>query len=94
VTDYWRVRRHRLAGADALAAAVQFARWRTMTAEAIETLAGSDALTPLGARFVDGMRLSVAPWLDEPVPQAAATAARDWAAARSAAFRRREPDGR
>ncbi len=65
-----------------------------LTAEAIETLAGSDALTPLGARFVGGMRRTVEPWLDEPVPQAAATAARDWAAARSAAFKGREPGRR
>jgi uncharacterized protein len=93
VTDFWRVRRHDLSGADGLAAAERFARWRMLTAAAIETLAGSDALTPLGARFVDGMRLTVQPWLDEPVPQAAATAARDWAAARGAAFERREPDG-
>jgi uncharacterized protein len=93
VTDYWRVRRHRLAGADALAAAVQFARWRTMTAEAIETLAGSGALTADGARFVAGMHGTVQPWLDEPVEQAAVTAARDRAASHRAAFeRRREPD--
>ena len=32
----------------------RFARWRMHTAEAIETLAGSGALTPLGVRFVDG----------------------------------------
>ncbi len=50
-------------GPDALAAAERFARWRMMTAEAIETLAGSGALTPLGARFVDGMRATVEPWL-------------------------------
>ena len=35
-----------------------------MTAEAIETLAGSGALTPLGDRFVDGMRATVEPWLE------------------------------
>ena len=64
VTDYWRVRRHTVTGPDALAAAEQFARWRMMTAEAIETLAGSGALTPLGARFVAGMRATVEPWLE------------------------------
>ena len=71
VTDYWRVRRHRETGTAALAAAGRFARWRMITAEAIETLAGSGALTPLGARFVDGMRATVVPWLGEEVPAAA-----------------------
>ncbi|MGH3281199.1 MAG: aKG-HExxH-type peptide beta-hydroxylase, partial [Trebonia sp.] len=94
VTDFWRARRHELSGPDALAAAERFARWRTLTAEAIETLAGSGALTQLGARFVDGMRVTVRPWLDEPVPRAAADAAGDWAALRRAAFGRRREQAR
>src|SRR6185437_9429257 len=73
VTDYWRLRRHQVTGPGALAAAEQFALWRLMTAEAIETLAGSGALTPLGARFVDGMRATCSSWLGEPVPETAAT---------------------
>jgi uncharacterized protein len=88
VTDYWRVRRHMLTGPDALAAAALFARWRMMTAEAIGTLAGSGALTPLGARFVDGMRATVEPWLDEPVPDAATAAAQRWVAGRREAWPR------
>ena len=75
VTDYWRVRRHQVTGPSALAAAERFARWRALTAEAIETLTGSGALTPFGARFVDGMRATVDPWLGEQVPDAAAAAA-------------------
>jgi uncharacterized protein len=67
VTDYWRVRRHELPGAQALAAEERFARWRMLTAQAIETLAGCGALTALGTRFVAGMRATVQPWLDEPV---------------------------
>jgi uncharacterized protein len=90
VTDYWRLRRHQGSAPDALNAAEQFARWRMMTAEAIETLAGSGALTPLGARFVDGMRATVEPWLDEQVPEAAATAAGRWAAERREAWQRQE----
>jgi uncharacterized protein len=69
VTDYWRIRRHDLPGAQALAADERFAHWRTQTAEAVETLAGSGALTALGARFVEGMQATVQPWLDEPVRQ-------------------------
>jgi uncharacterized protein len=88
VTDYWRVRRHALTGPDALAAAERFARWRTMTAAAIETLTGSGALTPLGARFVDGMRATVEPWLAERVPEAATAAAGRWAAERRLAWQR------
>jgi uncharacterized protein len=76
VTDFWRARRHYLSGPPAEAAAVQFARWRTQTAEAIGTLAASGSLTPLGVRFVDGMRAAVMPWLEEPIPSAAAGVAR------------------
>ena len=90
VTDYWRLRRHAVAGPDALAADEQFARWRMMTAEAIETLEGSGGLTPLGVRFIAGMRATIQPWADEPVAEAAKTAARDWAAARLGAWRGRQ----
>ena len=90
VTDYWRLRRHQVTGPDALAAAEQFARWRMMTAEAIETLANSGALTHFGIRFVGGMRATVEPWLTERVPQSAAQASRRWAAQRRTAWERRK----
>jgi uncharacterized protein len=93
VTDYWRLRRHAVTGSDALTADEQFARWRMMTAEAIETLAGSGGLTSLGTRFVAGMRATVQPWLAEPVGEAAESAARDWAAARLASWRQRQETG-
>jgi uncharacterized protein len=93
VTDYWRLRRHAVTGPDALTAGEQFARWRMMTAEAIETLAASGGLTPLGARFVAGMRATVQPWLGEQVGEAAEATARDWAAARLAAWRRLHEPG-
>jgi uncharacterized protein len=86
VTDYWRGRRHQVTGPDQLAAAGQFARWRMMTAEAIDTLAGSGALTRLGERFVAGMRVTVEPWLGEEVLAEAATEAAGWAAKRRAAW--------
>jgi uncharacterized protein len=90
VTDYWRGRRHQLSGPDALMAAEQFARWRMMTAEAIETLASSGVLTPLGARFVTEMRATVEPWLEEHVPAEVATAAVRWGAERRAAWQERQ----
>ncbi len=81
VTDFWRVRRLADEGEAAHRAAVQFARWRTQTAEAVETLTGSRALTEAGERFVAVMRRTVRPWLDEPVTAAALREA-DQAAAR------------
>jgi uncharacterized protein len=76
VTDFWRVRRHYLSGPEAETAAAEFALWRMHTAEAIETLAASGSLTPIGVRFAEGMRATVTSWLDEPVPVGAAGAAR------------------
>jgi uncharacterized protein len=68
VTDFWRVRRHQLAGDQARAAAARFAMWRAQTSEAAQTLAGSGALTPLGVRFADGMLATLNEWQQEPVP--------------------------
>ena len=84
VTDYWRSYRHLATGSAALEAAERFARWRTLTTEAIDTLAASGALTSLGTRFVEGMQATIGPWLDEPVPPSAAEAAQKWAAERRA----------
>ena len=64
VAEYWRAQMGRLPRAD-----VEFARWRAHAAEALETLAGSGSLTDEGARFVAGMRATVAPWLDEPISE-------------------------
>jgi uncharacterized protein len=89
VTDYWRARRHRAEGPDAVAAAERFARWRALTAEAIETLAGSGALTDRGCRVVARMRATVEPWLGEPVDAAAADVARRWGEDRRSAWERR-----
>ena len=61
---------------------------RSRTNVTIETLAGSGALTPLGARFVDGMRDTVEPWLGEQVPAAAAAASARWVAERRQATHR------
>jgi uncharacterized protein len=58
VTDFWRARQDITAGPDAEAAGERFAHWRAHTREAIETLASSGSLTPLGTWFVDEMRHS------------------------------------
>ena len=56
VTDFWRARQ-RIAGDPA--AVRQFEHWRAQTRDAIETLAASGSLTPLGTWFIDEMLYSV-----------------------------------
>lgn len=67
VTDFWRARRSAAVGLAAETAGARFAHWRDQTAGAIESLAASGSLTPLGEQFIDGMRQSIAPMLDEPM---------------------------
>jgi uncharacterized protein len=91
VTEFWasRVRDHREHGqavAELVHAERQLERWRSYTAEAVETLAGSGALTPLGERFAAGMRDSVAPLLHEPVDPRIADEVRRSIAADEAAW--------
>jgi uncharacterized protein len=59
VTDFWRVRQEVTSGTAAEAAGQRFAYWQAHTCDAIETLASSGSLTPLGLRFLDRMRNSV-----------------------------------
>ncbi|RKT16366.1 uncharacterized protein BX285_0701 [Streptomyces sp. 1114.5] len=78
VTEYWGTRTltyDGLPGEAADRARAQFALWRRYTAEAVERLAESGALTGTGLRFTDGMRTTVAPWLAQPLPAAAEQAA-------------------
>ncbi|WP_405015428.1 FxsB family cyclophane-forming radical SAM/SPASM peptide maturase [Kitasatospora sp. NBC_01539] len=89
VTEFWaaRVRVYDgLPGGPADHARQQLATWRAHTATAVETLAGSGSLTPLGARMVSGMRTAVTPWLAVPVGAAAEAAARAAAAANRTAW--------
>ncbi|MFI7633923.1 FxsB family cyclophane-forming radical SAM/SPASM peptide maturase [Nonomuraea sp. NPDC049400] len=62
VTDFWRTRRNVVRGAAQVKAEEEFARWCGHTLAATGTLAGSQALTPLGERFVARMRETVAAW--------------------------------
>ncbi|MFJ5217050.1 FxsB family cyclophane-forming radical SAM/SPASM peptide maturase [Streptomyces sp. NPDC088354] len=61
VAEYWRA----LARRGVPEAAAPFARWTRETAEAVDRLAGSGSLTPLGERFAARMAGTVAPWLSE-----------------------------
>lgn len=58
VTEFWRARAE-LRESDHSEARQRYERWRAHTAEAIDTLTGSNSLTPLGARFVEGMRTAI-----------------------------------
>jgi uncharacterized protein len=59
VSEFWRVRAQAETGTAAAEASQRYERWHAHTRDAIETLAGSGSLTPLGVRFVDYMRHSV-----------------------------------
>ncbi|WP_443066252.1 FxsB family cyclophane-forming radical SAM/SPASM peptide maturase [Streptomyces sp. NBC_01262] len=61
VAEFWRAQT-RLGEAGA---AGQFARWSRETALAVERLAGSGSLTPMGERFATAMAATVEPWLTE-----------------------------
>ena len=60
VTEFWRARAE-LRESDYAEAHQRYVRWRAHTAEAIDTLTGSNSLTPLGARFVEGMQTAIRP---------------------------------
>jgi uncharacterized protein len=59
VTDYWRQRQSATSGMAAAEASEQFDRWHAHTRNAINTLAKSGSLTPLGEMFVEQMRHSM-----------------------------------
>ena len=59
VTEFWRVRAG-LGQHDRAEAAERYQYWREETAAAIETVASSSALTPLGRHFVGQMRNAIA----------------------------------
>jgi uncharacterized protein len=54
-TDFWRVRQQLANGRPAQVAGHRFAQWQAESREAIQTLAGSGSLTPLGTAFVEIM---------------------------------------
>lgn len=59
VCEFWRVR-ERLGEHDEAGAAEKSEHWRAQTAAAIDTLANSGSLTPLGLRFAVAMRTALA----------------------------------
>jgi uncharacterized protein len=96
VTAFWRRQRLVETGEAGIRAHAEFARWRSATAAAIETLIGSGSLTAAGTEFAEIMRRTVGSWQDEPVPDEARVLARaeaerhksDWQASRHPERRR------
>jgi hypothetical protein len=76
VTNFWRVHRHHQ-GPGQRRAEFEFAFWRAMTREAIQTLAASGDLTSAGTRFVDRMATAVSAWEDEQIESKVAHAVDD-----------------
>jgi uncharacterized protein len=66
VSDFWRVRRDWVDGAEKIRAHEQYVLWRGHTTRAIETLASSGKLTSFGDRVVCRMRQTVMSWEGEP----------------------------
>jgi uncharacterized protein len=57
-TSFWRSRQHTESGQAAEVAGQRFEQWQADTLEAIQTLAGSGSLTPIGMSFAERMRHS------------------------------------
>jgi hypothetical protein len=76
VTAFWRAQRACETFESAREFAdVEFARWRKNALDATGTMLCSGQLTPLGERFVEGMRSRLKQWCDEPVSDTARTTA-------------------
>jgi uncharacterized protein len=87
VSAFWRRQRQFEEGRARLRADTEFARWRAAAARAAGTLCSTDLLTPVGRAFVERMKLTLAPWQDEPVLPEARIAARRAAEAHETQWR-------
>jgi uncharacterized protein len=74
VSGFWR--RQRRLPDNQLRADVEYARWRSATVLAVETLRSSGRLTRMGREFVSAMARTLSTWQDESVPARATTLAR------------------
>lgn len=62
VADFWRIRRERLADDRARSADFEYAFWRDQCRRAVDSLAGSTALTELGEAFVERLAHRLDRW--------------------------------
>jgi hypothetical protein len=79
ITAFWRAQRRAGSGVDKKIADFEFAYARRQTWVGLQTVSRSPWLTPLGIRFVSGIKQRLRPWLAEPIPRDLARTA--WAAA-------------
>ncbi|MGI8329936.1 HEXXH motif domain-containing protein [Actinomadura scrupuli] len=80
VIDFWGRQQRILVDDEAAFAQYAFALWRDQTLRAIRAIEDSGRLTPVGARFVAGMRAAVEQWTDTPVAPESREQAEDAAA--------------
>jgi uncharacterized protein len=74
ISGFWR-RQRRLPG-NQLRADIEYVRWRSATALAVQTLLSSERLTRMGREFVSAMARTLGAWQDESVSARAMTLAR------------------
>ncbi|MFD0468123.1 HEXXH motif-containing putative peptide modification protein [Nonomuraea thailandensis] len=89
IAGFWRRQRVHEAGAAALRAHTEFARWRDAAASAAQVIAGSGLLTQAGEQFVAATSRTLNDWSREPVPDDARSAAGQAADDHLSAWRRR-----
>jgi HEXXH motif-containing protein len=78
VARFWRRQRLRSTpGAAISRASVEFVRWRTLVAQAADTLADSGVLTEEGRELVSALRAELSQWQNEGVPRPACSYAED-----------------
>jgi uncharacterized protein len=87
VSAFWRRQRHFEEGRARLRADTEFARWRAAAARGAGTLCSTNLLTATGRAFAERMKLTLAPWQDEPVLPEARIAARRAAEAHEAQWK-------
>jgi HEXXH motif-containing protein len=71
VSGFWRTQRLHADGSLRMEAETEFARWRTASMLAVQTLLASGCLTDAGTELVEGMAQTLHPWQNEPVSREA-----------------------
>jgi HEXXH motif-containing protein len=89
VAGFWRLQRHQEAGAAALQAHAEYARWRSAVFAVASQLLESGQLTTTGRAFVSAIEATVQAWQSDPVPLPAAEMARSVAKSHAERWRAR-----
>jgi len=89
VSDFWRDQAGLLSAERAALAQVEYVRWRDQVWQALQVLEDSGRCTPIGRRFLAGMRATQSAWRADDVPPSAAELAAEAAADHRIAWRLR-----